>query len=80
MGVGRIFFQGGSKVVKFGFNPLKFKKQPFLLIISKSNVCTVQKFPVITQKSYFESSIPKILLTSQRWRRSNMAFITNTPD
>jgi len=49
MGVGRIFsrgggsrgfslnvFQGGAKVVKFVFYPSKLKKQPFLLIISKS--------------------------------------------
>jgi len=48
MGVGRIFFrgssrgfyqhffQGGEKVVKFGFYPSKLKKQPFLPIISKS--------------------------------------------
>ena len=36
MGVGRIFSRGGPKVVKFVFYPSKFKKQPFLLIISKS--------------------------------------------
>jgi len=50
MGVGRIFsffqggtwgfsqniFQGVQKVVKLGFHPSKLKKQPLLLIISKS--------------------------------------------
>jgi len=35
-GFSQIFFQGGPKVVKFGFHPSKLKKQPFLLIISKS--------------------------------------------
>jgi len=30
------FFPGGAKVVKFVFYPSKLKKQPFLLIISKS--------------------------------------------
>jgi len=29
-------FSGGDKLVKFSFNPSKLKKQPFLLIISKS--------------------------------------------
>jgi len=33
MGVRRIFYRGGPKVVKFGFYPSKLKKQPFLLII-----------------------------------------------
>ena len=32
----KIFSRGGPKVVKFGFYPSKLKKQPFLLIISKS--------------------------------------------
>ena len=31
------FFPGGPKVVKIGLYPSKLKKQPFLLIISKSN-------------------------------------------
>ena len=50
----------------------------WIICVTSGNVCTVQTFPVITQKTYFESSIPKILLTSQRWRRSNIAFFTNT--
>jgi len=32
----KIFSRGGPKVVKFGFYPSKLKKQPFLLIITKS--------------------------------------------
>jgi len=35
-GLSQNFFQGEPKVVKFGFNPSKSKKQPFLLMISKS--------------------------------------------
>ena len=31
-----VHFPGGDKVVKFGFHASKLKKQPFLLIISKS--------------------------------------------
>jgi len=50
----------------------------WIICVIRRNVCTVQTFPVITQENYFESSIPKILLTSQRWRRYNIAFITNT--
>jgi len=32
----KIFSRGEPKVVKFGFYPSKLKKQPFLLIITKS--------------------------------------------
>jgi len=35
-GFSQNFFQGGPKIVKFCFYPSKLKKQPFLLIISKS--------------------------------------------
>jgi len=65
MGVGRIFSRGepvgdfpkifsrGPKVVKFGFYPSKLKKQPFLLIISKSRggqgpPCTPLPTPMTT--------------------------------
>jgi len=42
----------------------------WILCIITGNVCTVQTFPVITQKNYFISCILQILLTSQPWWRS----------
>jgi len=50
----------------------------WIFCIIAGNVCTVWTFPVITQKIYFKSCIPQILLTSQAWRRSNIAFVANT--
>ena len=47
-----------------------------LVLTTQYTVQWVHTSPVITQKLYFETGIPQILLISERGRRSNIAFIT----